>query len=105
MIRHIVLVRFDPDVSDAERAGVFAQLEALVQEVPGMVRFSGGGNVSPEGLSRGYTHAFTADFTDEAARDAYLAHPAHQAAGARLVSAAADGIEGLVVLDILVADD
>ena len=81
MIRHIVLVRFAPATPDAERAAIFADLGALRGVVPGLRAFSGGPNASREGLTQGFTHAFTVDFDDEAARDAYLVHPAHQAAG------------------------
>ena len=99
MIRHVVLVRFLAAVPQAEREAIFAQLRALTSVVPGMSGFAAGSNVSPEGLARGYTHLFTADFTDPASRDAYLVHPDHQAAGARLVAATDGGVDGLVVLD------
>jgi len=103
MIRHIVLVRF-PAAAGAETIDpLFRALADLRGVVPGMLRFAGGANVSPEGLARGFTHAFVADFVDAAARDAYLVHPAHEAAGARLVAAAEGGLEGLVVLDIDIA--
>ncbi len=102
VIRHIVLVRFDPATDEAERRAVLADLAALRGTVPGLRAFAGGPNVSPEGLARGYTHAFTVEFDDEAARDAYLVHPAHRAAGARLTRAAAGGTEGLAVVDIVV---
>jgi hypothetical protein len=100
MIRHMVLVRVRQDVAASEIAAIFAELEALKPLVPGFQAFKGGPNVSPEGLARGYTHGFTVDFADAAARDAYLVHEAHQKAGARLVAAAQDGVGGLVVLDI-----
>lgn len=102
MIRHIVLVRFAQATPDAERAAVFAELAALKGVVPGLRAFAGGPSVSREGLSKGFTHAFTVEFDDEGARDAYLAHPAHQAAGARLVRAAEGGTDGLAVVDIVV---
>ncbi len=99
MIRHVVLVRFRDDVAAAEIAAIFAGLAALRDHLPGMVLFASGPNVSPEGLSQGSTHVFTVDFTDTAARDAYLALPEHEAAGARLVKAAQGGLAGLTVLD------
>jgi Stress responsive A/B Barrel Domain len=49
---------------------------------------------------RAATHAFTADFADAGARDAYLADPHHQAAGAQLVAMTAGGVKGLAVIDI-----
>ena len=99
MIRHVVLVRFRSDVRAAEIAAIMDGLAALREQLPGMRRFSHGANVSPEGLSRGFTHAFTVDFDDAASRDTYLALPEHEAAGARLVKAAEGGLAGLTVLD------
>jgi hypothetical protein len=55
--------------------------------------------VSPESLQRGHTHAFTIDFADEAARDAYLVDAGHKALGARLVAAAEGGRDGITVVD------
>jgi hypothetical protein len=100
MIRHIVLVKFPADARSEAIDALFCSLDDLRAVLPGMLSFKGGANVSPEGLSRGFTHVFVADFADVAARDAYLVHPAHQAAGAKLVAAAAGGIDGLIVMDI-----
>lgn len=99
MIRHIVLVRSRSDVPAGEIDAVFAELAALRGVLPGMRAFASGQNVSPEGLARGFSHAFTVDFDDAVARDDYLAHPHHQAAGARLVAATDGGVAGLIVLD------
>ncbi len=104
MIRHLVLVQFRDDVPDVERKAILAQLEDLRALLPGMVAFAGGANVSPEGLARGVSHAFSCDFRDAAARDAYLEHPAHKAAGARLVAATRGGVDGLVVIDFEFAE-
>jgi hypothetical protein len=102
MIRHIVLLRFRPEITDAEKSAIHAELLALREHVPGFLGMSFGPNVSPEGLHQGYAAGFTMDFADEAARDAYLVHPAHKAAGARLVAALEGGRDGLVVFDIAV---
>ena len=99
MIRHLVVVTFDPATPEAERRAIFDQLAALRTALPGIRAFAGGPDVSPEGLARGYTHGFTVDFDDAAARDAYLDHPAHKAAGARLVAATAGGLDGVTVVD------
>ena len=100
MIRHIVLVRFRPDLPSKERLGIFVQLAALDGVVPGMLSFHAGENSSSESLERGYHHGFSIDFKDEKARNAYLAHPDHKAAGARLVSACANGIDDILVFDL-----
>ncbi len=99
MIRHVVLFRRKAGTSDAEIADVLAGIEALADVVPGILATSSGADCSPEGMQRGMTHGFTLDFVDAAARDAYLVHPDHQAAGARLVAATEQGIDGLLVFD------
>jgi Stress responsive A/B Barrel Domain len=100
MIRHSVLVRFRPDLPGKERLGIFVQLAALDGVVPGMLSFHAGENCSPEQLGRGYLHGFSIDFKDQAARDAYLVHPDHKAAGARLVNACLKGIDDILVFDL-----
>lgn len=102
MIRHCVLVRFRPDVPEAERTAIYQQLADLKTVVDGFVAISYGPNVSPEGLHQGFTDGFIIDFVDEAARDAYLIHPDHKTAGGRLVAALEGGTQGLVVFDIVV---
>jgi len=99
MIRHVVLVRFRDDVPPGEVAAIMGGLAELRQHMDGMRLFAHGANVSPEGLSRGFSHVFTVDFDGAAARDRYLALPEHEAAGARLVRAAEGGLAGLTVLD------
>lgn len=100
MIRHCVFYAFRADVGRAERAAIHADLDALRKVVDGMGEMRFGGNASPEPFARGYADGFTIDFRDAAARDAYLVHPDHQKAGARLVAAIEGGTERLFVFDI-----
>jgi hypothetical protein len=100
MIRHCVFVRFRDDVPATERSAIHADLEALRSVVDGMGKVHFSANVSPEPFAQGFTHGFTIDFRDDAARDAYLVHEAHQRAGARLVAALEGGTEGLMVIDL-----
>ena len=102
MLRHCVLVRFRPDVTLEDRAAIYAELESLREVVPGFLAMSAGPNVSPEGLHQGFADGFTMDFIDEIARDAYLIHPDHKAAGAKLVAALEGGRDGLIVFDMVV---
>jgi hypothetical protein len=99
-ITHIVLCRFRSDLPATEIAAIWAELAALRNVVPGIASARFGANVSPEALGRGHSHGFVITFADTAARDAYLDHPAHKAAGARLVAACAGGVDGLTVVDI-----
>lgn len=104
MIRHCVFGKVRADVGEGEIAAIHAGLEALRGMIPGMGPVGFGANVSPEPFARGFTHGFTVDFPDAAARDAYLAHPDHGRAGARLVAALDGGTEGLFVLDFEIPD-
>ncbi len=100
MIRHLVLLRFRPDVSATEKAALMAELEALRGHLPGIRSFTPLANVSPEHpVVHGFLDGFAIDLADEAARDAYLADPAHKAAGARLTAACDGGTAGIVVFD------
>ena len=100
MIRHIVLFRARDDLRPGSLEAIYDGLAGLKTVVPGLLDFKAGPDVSPEGMQRGLTHGFTIDFTDEAARDAYLVDPDHQALGAQLVAATENGRDGLCVLDL-----
>jgi hypothetical protein len=100
MIRHIVMVKARADLPAGELEAVLAGLAGLRSRLPGTLAFAGGRDVSPEGLQRGYTHAFTIDFADATARDAYLVDEEHRRLGARLRDTAMGGREGLLVVDI-----
>ena len=100
MIRHIVLFRARGDLHPGSLEAIFDGLAGLKAAIPGMLDFKAGPDASPEGMQRGLTHGFTIDFADEAARDAYLVDPDHQALGARLVTATENGRDGLCVLDL-----
>lgn len=103
MIRHCVLVNFKGSVTAAEREAIYDELRALKPKVDGLIDGWFGHNASPEGLAQGFADGFIIDFRDAAARDAYLVHPDHQAAGAKLVAALEDGVGGLVVFDLVVS--
>ncbi len=96
MIRHVVLCRFR---QNADVAAVFAAIAGLQHKIPGILAVTCGKDNSPEGLQKGFTHGFTVDFVDAAARDDYLPHPAHQLVGKMVVDALDGGLSGLTVLD------
>jgi hypothetical protein len=96
MIRHVVLLKLRNAV-DAPH--IFTALKTLQAQIPGIIAITAGPDCSHEGLQRGFTHGFTVDFENAAARDAYLPHPAHQKVGAMIVAACVGGIEGVLVMD------
>jgi len=99
MIRHIVLIRFRSDVETAQIEAAFNQVIALREKIAGIVAITAGENVSPESLEKGFRHGFVVDFTDAAARDAYLPHPDHKVVGGKLVELAENGLDGILVFD------
>ena len=96
MMRHVVLMKLR-NAGDAPQ--IFAALQSLQTQIPGIIEVRCGRDCSPEGLQRGHTHGFTVDFTDAAARDAYLPHKAHQKVGAMIVAACEGGVSGITVAD------
>lgn len=84
MLRHVVLFRFKPDAERAAIAAIEAAFADLPQHIETIRAFEWGLNNSPEGLDKGFTHAFVVTFENEAGRDAYLPHPAHDAFVAQL---------------------
>lgn len=98
MIRHIVLIRFRPEVPESKIAAIFAALGPLSQRLG--FPFQAGRSQSPEKIERGYLHGFTIDFADWEALATYAEDPEHKAFGAQLVAHAEGGIEGILVFDL-----
>jgi len=99
MIRHIVLIKFKPELDGAAIDQALASVVALKGKIDGIISVTTGTNNSPEGLEKGFRHGFVVDFTDAAARDAYLPHPEHVKVGTGLVEAAEGGLDGILVFD------
>ena len=79
MLLHVVLIKPKPDVEDEAVDRLSQVLAGLSRQIPGIVGYHWGVNVSPEGIGRGYEYGFVMTFEDAAARDAYLPHPEHAA--------------------------
>lgn len=105
MIRHIVLIRFRPEIGESHITAIFEDLDSIRGKVPGLVSITSGRSESPEKIERGYMHGFVADFTGWDALDAYQKHPDHKRAGAALIDAAEGGIEGILVFDLPVTNN
>lgn len=103
MIRHIVLIRFQPQMTEAAIAAIFEELQAIKAVLPGVRSITAGRSESPEKIERGYMHGFVADFDDWAALEAYQNHPDHKAVGAQLVANAVGGLDGILVFDLPVS--
>jgi|ERR1043165_454425 hypothetical protein len=95
MIQHNVFFKWKPSMTRELEAKAFADFRAMATGIPGVVSVSVGHQDSPEGLGKGYQVGLSVVFTDAAARDAYLPHPAHVAA----VEPIRPHIEDVCVLD------
>lgn len=102
MIRHIVLIKFKPEISENAIGIIFADLHAIQKVLPGVLSITSGRSQSPEQIERGYMHGFIADFVSWEALQAYQDHPDHMRVGAALVAGAVDGINGILVFDLQV---
>ena len=103
MIRHVVLIRFQPEVSEAKIAALFAELKEIEDKLPACLGITAGKSESPEKMERGYMHGFIADFTDWDGLQAYQDHSDHQIAGAKLTEHAQGGKNGILCFDLEVA--
>ena len=95
ILRHVVLFAFKADASAEQRQAIVRSFGRLPSDIAGIQAYEWGENVSPEGLNDGFTHCFVLGFASEAARDAYLEHPAH----ARFVSMLGACLERSLVVD------
>ena len=75
---HLVLIRFKDDINNKELQKVIDGAYEL-QKISAVQDLNFSNNVSPEGLSKGYTHILTMKFSQAKDRDSlYLPHPIHQ---------------------------
>ena len=83
-VRNIVVFKYKPGATEAQIKEVTDAFVALKTKIPNIVSIEHGVNDSPEKRNQGFTHVYQVTFTNAAARDAYLPHPAHKAFGALL---------------------
>lgn len=89
-LMHVVSLKFKPEATPAQIQEVEKAFRALKTQIPRIVSLEWGTNVSPEGLNKGFTHAFVLRFRNDKDRDAYLVDPAHKAFGQLLHPVLAD---------------
>jgi antibiotic biosynthesis monooxygenase (ABM) superfamily enzyme len=69
--------QWKPDATEDLKARARKDIAAFQGQIPGLLETHVGPNISPRG--KGYTFGGVMRFTDKAALDAYVQHPAHQA--------------------------
>ena len=78
ILRHVVLFKFKEDVTADQVGEVTLEFAKLPSKIDAIVDFEWGTDVSVEGKAKGFTHAFVVGFRNDAGRDEYLPHPAHE---------------------------
>lgn len=94
-LRHVVMYKFKDSATPEQVQQVVDAFAGLPKKIDAVIGFEHGTNVSKEGKSEGFTHVFVVTFRDEAGREAYLKHPAHDA----YVQVVKDKREKVIVLD------
>lgn len=100
MIRHIVLIKFEPNISEEKISALFEELHQIEGKIPGLISITSGRSESPEQMERGYMHGFVADLEDWGSLQAYQDNAEHQILGAKLVANAVGGKEGILCFDL-----
>ncbi|HDZ05604.1 hypothetical protein LCGC14_0066920 [marine sediment metagenome] len=84
LLRHTVFFKFKEGTTPAQLKQVEDAFSALPSKIEQIKGYEWGLNNSPEGLDKGFTHAFILTFESEEDRAIYLPHPDHKAFGAVL---------------------
>ena len=98
-VRHVLLLRLHPDARDEQMSVLTDALRDLAVTIEGIISFEYGTNNSHEDKNRGMTHVVMFTFASAGAHDAYLLHPEHLKAAARIGELGI--IEDLLVIDYM----
>jgi len=74
---HIFGFQWKPAATEQLKQRATRDIRAFQGVIPGLLQTHVGENISPR--NKGYTYCGVMEFTDQAALEAYLVHPAHQA--------------------------
>jgi len=95
VLRHVVIYKFKETATPAQVSEVVTAFGKLPKQIDTIIGYEHGTNISSENKSEGFTHAFVVTFRDEAGRDKYLIHPAHD----EYVKVVRDRREKVIVFD------
>jgi len=79
MIKHIVLFSYKKEAPAEQLTALHEKFSTLPSQIPEILHFESGKNMSPENLHHGFTDAYVLSFKGEKERDHYLVHPDHKA--------------------------
>ncbi|MFV0293705.1 MAG: Dabb family protein [Paracoccus sp. (in: a-proteobacteria)] len=100
MIRHITLICFRDDISEACIAGIIGEFDRICRVLPGLIGITAGRSESPQRIERRYLHGCVADFTDRDALAACQAHPDCRHVSDMMIENTVGGLDGILVFDL-----
>lgn len=98
-IKHVVLMRFKPEVTQETIDGIEAELRHIQGQLPGLLEFSMGPNVSKESVNKGFTHGFVMTFASAEDLQIYLPHPDHVIVKPKIIENLDGGLDGVMIMD------
>ena len=96
MIKHVVMIKFKPEVTQEQQTEFSKTSVGALGQIPGVKNIIAGQALEIEGKPA-YNAALLMDFDGEAELKAYLEHPTHKAAAAQLPTICSD----VLILDCL----
>jgi len=96
MIKHVVMLKFKPEVSQEQQAEAAKKMGGAVAKIPGVKKITMGQALALEG-EPAYQGATFIDFDDEVQLKAYLNDPRDKAVAAQLQAMCSD----ILVMDYL----
>ena len=91
MIKHIVMVKFKPDVTQEQQVEAAKKNGEALAQLPGVKNLIIGPVLTIEGTPH-YDAVLLIDFDDEAQLKAYLEPPTHKAVDAQVLAMCSDGL-------------
>jgi hypothetical protein len=76
MVEHVVLFKTTPEATAEQKERMIAGLASLRDKIPGIVDLTVGHNFCDR--NQGFDIGLVVRFTDRAALDVYIPHPAHR---------------------------
>jgi electron transfer flavoprotein alpha subunit len=95
VLKHVVMYKFNDNLTPAQVEEVVDAFGKMTKQIDAVIGYEHGTNVSQEMKSEGFTHIFVVTFKDEAGRETYLKHAAHDT----YVALARERREKVIVLD------
>ena len=96
-IKRVVLFKFKPETPAPTISQLLSEVRGFKNSIPGVNDVAAGADASGLNLNQGFSHGFVITFQDEAARESFSPHKAHQDFVGRL----GPNLDGILAFDIV----